>query len=264
VLALYYQLGLGHTALESGLAVTSYPVGSAVAASLAGRVVTRVSRPVVVFAAAPARDAHRPQAMRSASARRRRPCSSISRGFIQLDEWLQNHTAALWTLRSRDSQSGTRVPGAGHLRDPQRHPEDDQRGQRTVRLACGPRLRCRGRTSCRDSGGVPYGTPPAATASWANLRADAARLGRHPPRLASRGGGGATCVRPVTSLDGRSGISGPFGSQKDSSHEPACNETCNEICATNRANQSAHGRADCQIPRISWCPRQDSNLRRPA
>jgi MFS family permease len=62
VLALYYQLGLGHTALESGLAVTSYPLGSAVAASLAGRVVTRVGRPVVVLPAAPARDAHPPQA----------------------------------------------------------------------------------------------------------------------------------------------------------------------------------------------------------
>jgi hypothetical protein len=62
VLAVYYQLGLGHTALESGLAVTSYPVGSAVAASLAGRVVTRGVRPVVVLAAAPARDAHRLQA----------------------------------------------------------------------------------------------------------------------------------------------------------------------------------------------------------
>ena len=50
VLALYYQQGLGYTALESGLAVTSYAVGSAVAASLAGRVVTRVGRPLVVAA----------------------------------------------------------------------------------------------------------------------------------------------------------------------------------------------------------------------
>ena len=48
-LALCYQQGLGHTALESGLAVTSYAVGSAVAASLAGRVVTRVGRPLVVL-----------------------------------------------------------------------------------------------------------------------------------------------------------------------------------------------------------------------
>ena len=50
VLALYYQQGLGYTALESGLAVTSYAVGSALAASLAGRVVTRIGRPLVVAA----------------------------------------------------------------------------------------------------------------------------------------------------------------------------------------------------------------------
>jgi hypothetical protein len=37
VLALYYQQGLGHTALESGLAVTSYAVGSAVAAFARGQ-----------------------------------------------------------------------------------------------------------------------------------------------------------------------------------------------------------------------------------
>jgi EmrB/QacA subfamily drug resistance transporter len=48
VLALYYQQGLGYTALESGLGVTAYAVGSAVAAALAGRVVTRVGRPLLV------------------------------------------------------------------------------------------------------------------------------------------------------------------------------------------------------------------------
>jgi EmrB/QacA subfamily drug resistance transporter len=51
VLALYYQQGLGYTALESGLGVTAYALGSAFAAPLAGRVVTRIGRPVVVAAA---------------------------------------------------------------------------------------------------------------------------------------------------------------------------------------------------------------------
>ena len=50
VLTLYYQQGLGYTALESGLGVTAYAVGSAVAAPLAGRVVTRVGRPLLVAA----------------------------------------------------------------------------------------------------------------------------------------------------------------------------------------------------------------------
>jgi EmrB/QacA subfamily drug resistance transporter len=50
VLALYYQQGLGYTALESGIGVTAYALGSAVAAPLAGRVVTRVGRPLVVGA----------------------------------------------------------------------------------------------------------------------------------------------------------------------------------------------------------------------
>jgi MFS family permease len=46
VLALYYQQGLGYTALQSGLGVTAYALGSAVAAPLAGRVVTRIGRPL--------------------------------------------------------------------------------------------------------------------------------------------------------------------------------------------------------------------------
>ncbi len=50
VLALYYQQGLGYTALQSGLGVTAYALGSGVAAPLAGRVVTRVGRPLVVAA----------------------------------------------------------------------------------------------------------------------------------------------------------------------------------------------------------------------
>jgi EmrB/QacA subfamily drug resistance transporter len=48
VLAIYYQRGLGYTALQSALGVTAFAVGSATAAPLAGRVVTRVGRPLVV------------------------------------------------------------------------------------------------------------------------------------------------------------------------------------------------------------------------
>jgi EmrB/QacA subfamily drug resistance transporter len=50
VLALYYQQGLGYTALESGLGVTAYALGSALSAPLAGRVVTGIGRPLVVGA----------------------------------------------------------------------------------------------------------------------------------------------------------------------------------------------------------------------
>jgi EmrB/QacA subfamily drug resistance transporter len=51
VLNLYYQQGLGYTALASGLGVTAYALGSAVAAPLAGRVVTRIGRPLLVAGA---------------------------------------------------------------------------------------------------------------------------------------------------------------------------------------------------------------------
>ncbi|WP_426562792.1 MFS transporter [Angustibacter sp. McL0619] len=50
VLALYFQLGLGFTALQSGLAVTAFAVGSATAAPLAGRLVPRFGRPLVIVA----------------------------------------------------------------------------------------------------------------------------------------------------------------------------------------------------------------------
>ncbi len=50
VLALYYQQGLGYTAFQSGLGITAFALGSAIAAPLAGRVVTRVGRPLVVVA----------------------------------------------------------------------------------------------------------------------------------------------------------------------------------------------------------------------
>ena len=48
VLAIYYQNGLGYTALESGLGVTAYALGSAVSAPLAGRFVTRIGRPLLL------------------------------------------------------------------------------------------------------------------------------------------------------------------------------------------------------------------------
>jgi EmrB/QacA subfamily drug resistance transporter len=49
VLSLYYQQGLGFTALESGLGVSALAVGSAVSAPIAGRLVPRFGRPLVVF-----------------------------------------------------------------------------------------------------------------------------------------------------------------------------------------------------------------------
>ncbi len=48
VLALYFQRGLGYSALHSALGVTAFAVGSAVAAQTAGRFVTRIGRPLVV------------------------------------------------------------------------------------------------------------------------------------------------------------------------------------------------------------------------
>jgi len=49
VLSIYYQDGLGYTALQSGLGVTAYALGSAIGAPLAGRVVTRVGRPLLLI-----------------------------------------------------------------------------------------------------------------------------------------------------------------------------------------------------------------------
>jgi EmrB/QacA subfamily drug resistance transporter len=51
VLALFYQRGLGYTALESALGVTAYAVGSAVSAPFSGRVVTYIGRKLVVAGA---------------------------------------------------------------------------------------------------------------------------------------------------------------------------------------------------------------------
>jgi EmrB/QacA subfamily drug resistance transporter len=48
VLAIFYQQGLGYTAIESALGVTAYAVGAAVSAPLCGRFVTRIGRPLVV------------------------------------------------------------------------------------------------------------------------------------------------------------------------------------------------------------------------
>lgn len=52
VLALYYQNGLGFSALQSGLGVTAYAIGSVVGAPVAGRFVSRVGRPLLVAAVA--------------------------------------------------------------------------------------------------------------------------------------------------------------------------------------------------------------------
>jgi EmrB/QacA subfamily drug resistance transporter len=49
VLALYFQRGLGFSALHSALGVTAFAVGSAVSAQTAGRFVTRVGRPLIVI-----------------------------------------------------------------------------------------------------------------------------------------------------------------------------------------------------------------------
>lgn len=48
VLAIYYQDGLGYTALQSGLGITAYALGSAVGAPVAGRLVTRIGRPLLL------------------------------------------------------------------------------------------------------------------------------------------------------------------------------------------------------------------------
>jgi EmrB/QacA subfamily drug resistance transporter len=48
VLALYYQRGLGYTALQSGLGITAFAAGTVIAAPMAGRAVTRLGRPLVV------------------------------------------------------------------------------------------------------------------------------------------------------------------------------------------------------------------------
>ena len=51
VLAIFYQQGLGYTAIQSALGVTAYAVGAAVSAPTCGRFVTRVGRPLVVAGA---------------------------------------------------------------------------------------------------------------------------------------------------------------------------------------------------------------------
>jgi EmrB/QacA subfamily drug resistance transporter len=52
VLALYFQDGLGYSALNSGLSVTAFAVGSAVAATISGRLVNRFGRMVTLTALA--------------------------------------------------------------------------------------------------------------------------------------------------------------------------------------------------------------------
>ncbi|MDP9844343.1 MFS transporter [Streptosporangium lutulentum] len=49
ILTLYLQNGLHYSALEAGLATTSFAVGSAVTSVLGGRIITRLGRPLVVW-----------------------------------------------------------------------------------------------------------------------------------------------------------------------------------------------------------------------
>ena len=50
LLSLYYQQGLGFSALESGLGVSAFALGSVLGATVAGRLISRVGRPLVVGA----------------------------------------------------------------------------------------------------------------------------------------------------------------------------------------------------------------------
>ncbi len=50
LLSLYYQDGLGFTALESGLGVTAFALGTILGARVAGRLVSRIGRPLIVGA----------------------------------------------------------------------------------------------------------------------------------------------------------------------------------------------------------------------
>jgi MFS family permease len=47
IFTLYLQIGLGYSALAAGLSITPFALGSAVAAALGGRVVTRVGRALI-------------------------------------------------------------------------------------------------------------------------------------------------------------------------------------------------------------------------
>lgn len=47
IVSLYLQLGLGYSALQSGLSVTPFAIGSATAAAVGGRYVSRLGRPLV-------------------------------------------------------------------------------------------------------------------------------------------------------------------------------------------------------------------------
>lgn len=50
LLSLYYQYGLGFTALQSGLGVTAFALGTILGARVAGRLVSRIGRPLIVGA----------------------------------------------------------------------------------------------------------------------------------------------------------------------------------------------------------------------
>jgi EmrB/QacA subfamily drug resistance transporter len=50
LMSLYYQDGLGFTALESGLGVTAFALGTVLGATVSGRLISRVGRPLVLGA----------------------------------------------------------------------------------------------------------------------------------------------------------------------------------------------------------------------
>jgi EmrB/QacA subfamily drug resistance transporter len=54
VLALYFQRGLGYSALQAGLALTPFAVGSAISSAYSGRIVYRLGRKLVVYGLAAA------------------------------------------------------------------------------------------------------------------------------------------------------------------------------------------------------------------
>ena len=102
----------------------------------------------------------------------------------------------------------------GDVRDPQPHQEDDHSGQRTVRLVYRPRSRC-GDEHLVAIPANPARTPPAAHGELgesAGRRRDALTTTRPDSRPATRCRGIA--FAPVTSLQSRSGISGPLGSKR--------------------------------------------------
>jgi hypothetical protein len=127
----------------------------------------------------------------------------------------------------------------------------------------------------RRGGTAPAGSPACrwfARRSWCSRKIHLCRCSRSSIRYRStapdcpgnghrpRANGGRVLTQSSI-LHHRRRISSHHAHQKDSSHDPACNETCNEIYITNRANKPGCRWVARQVSRISGRPRQDSNLR---